>query len=109
MDSRERTIRQQMAILGARQGDPDSPASGTLFARRLRLHSELESISREAPASAPSSVVETDTVASLLATSRSVHAVRRDIAAVDAEILALQRRLSELDQILNGAPRKGRK
>ena len=41
MESPAKKLRQQLAILAAQQGDPKAPASGTLLARRQRLHEEL--------------------------------------------------------------------
>ena len=54
MEGISRTLIQEKAVLVARQGDPKSPAAGTLLARQRILHAELEAATaRQEAASRP--------------------------------------------------------
>lgn len=112
MESPAKKLRQQLAILAARQGDPESPASGTLLARRQRLNEELaradsgdQTSTLAAAPVAPMSMRGSDALG--FASRRSTSAIRRDIRIVDQEIDELQRRMKEIDRIIADAEHKG--
>ena len=110
MESPAKKLRQQLAILAARQGDPEAPASGTLLARRHRLNEELtraESGDQTSKTSSASAVAMRGGDALGFASRRSSSAIRRDIRVVDLEIDELQRRMKEIDRIIADAEHKG--
>lgn len=112
MKSLDKKVRQQMATLGARQGDPEAPASGTLYARLHRLRVELEQIETGDPVVSSGYAASpfrggTDLLSGVVS-SRSAAAVRRDIVSVEAEIESVQKRIDELDRLLTSTGRKGR-
>lgn len=106
MESRSRTLHQQRAALSARQGDPESPASGTLFARQQRLQAELAQATADQTDvhrsgggmdSARASV-------SALRRSRPTFLIQRDLWTVQKEIDAVQSEIDVIDrQILKSA------
>lgn len=108
MELPSKRLRQQRAALGARQGDPESPASGTLYARRRRLAQELESIETEQPGSSDYNPDRSShgglSVARLM---RSAIEVQRDLQALDAEIEDLQQQIDDIDRMLIRCERKG--
>jgi len=109
MELPSKKLRQQRAALGARQGDPETPASGTLYARRRRLAQELESIESEqsAPADFSLSPSRSSQVGiSLARIQRSVAEVQRDLQALDAEIEDLQQQIDAIDRVLVRCERK---
>jgi len=109
MESPAKKLRQQLAILAARQGDPESPASGTLLARRQRLNEELARADsgdqNSTLAVAAKNMRGNDALG--FASRRSTSAIRRDIRIVDQEIDDLQRRMKEIDRIIADAEHKG--
>jgi hypothetical protein len=112
MESPAKKLRQQLAILAARQGDPEAPASGTLLARRQRLHEELaRADSGEHGAGIAGAAVAGKAARGVdavgFASRRSSSAIRRDIRLVDQEIDELQRRMKEIDRIIADAEHKG--
>ena len=97
MESFSRTLTQERAILIARQGDPNSPAPGTLLARQKILHAELEASHARAASSVNQGAVA---VAATFAANRQPDQVRRDLRRVERELIALQSRLREIDQTM---------
>jgi hypothetical protein len=104
MDHPARTLYQERAALGARQGDPESPASGTLYARRRRLAEELEAIEGDQTAMAEGGsaglAVRYAGTSVMTRRRRSMSEVQRDLAVVDDEIGVLQERIDAIDRIL---------
>jgi hypothetical protein len=104
MKGSDREVHQQLAMLGARQGDPDSPASGTLFARRRRLQAELDQANFEQSGEALQQNAHGGGLAleSVLRTGhgRSADAIGRDLRRVEAEIGAVQREIDSLSRIV---------
>ena len=104
MKGSDRELHQQLAMLGARQGDPDSPASGTLFARRRRLQAELDQASLEQSGEGgyQTALGGGLAVESVLRAGhgRSVDAIGRDLRRVEAEIGAVQREIDSLSRIV---------
>jgi hypothetical protein len=111
MESPAKKLRQQLAILAARQGDPESPASGTLLARRHRLNEELaraESAEQSPASGAPIGVVEPrGGEAAGFPSRRSPSVIRRDLRVVDQEIDEIQQRIKEIDRVIAAAEHKG--
>lgn len=93
MEAVTRTLTQERAILVARQGDPKSPAPGTLLARQKILHAELEAATAQTRV-APSGL-STTPLATL--THRQADLVRRDLRRIENEIIRVQSRLREID------------
>jgi hypothetical protein len=100
-------LRQQRAALGARQGDPETPASGTLYARRRRLAQELETIVAEQGADGDSTSRGPSIGATMLRLQRSSAEVQRDLEVLDAEIEDLQQQIDAIDLQLTRTERKG--
>lgn len=100
MESPIKKLRQERAILGARQGDPELPANGTLFARRQRLQADLERAEHEELAvfgvQAPREYRQRLSSSG----ARSAVALRRDIRLVEEEIRVTQQRMDEIDRVL---------
>jgi hypothetical protein len=97
---------QQRAMLTARQGDPQAPASGTLYARRQRLANQLEAIELEEAVLTHSNVrVATRSMATIGA-FRSSSEVQRELAAVDSEIEDVQKQIDAIDRQLVRSERK---
>lgn len=94
MESLSRTLTQERAILVARQGDPKSPAPGTLLARQKILHVELEAAHKrqQIVASGLGS-----TAATAMLTQRHPDQIRRDIRRIESELIRIQNRLREID------------
>jgi predicted DNA-binding helix-hairpin-helix protein len=94
MEGLSRTLTQERAILVARQGDPKSPAAGTLLARQKILHVELESAHKrqQIVASGLGS-----TTATAMLTQRHPDQIRRDIRRIENELIRVQSRLREID------------
>jgi len=106
-ESPAKKLRQERATLGSRQGDPESPGNGTMYARRKRLSAELEQIqSRQGARQTVSSRNQFEGSANAL--SRPLHIVQRDLRLVDEEISATQQRIDEIDQLLATVEGKNR-
>ena len=100
MEGISRTLTQERAILVARQGDPKSPAPGTLLARQKILHAELEA------AHAKQTALVHAGRATAVATVRHPEQIRRDIRRIEAELIKVQSRLREIErQIASGIDR----
>ncbi|MGE0605787.1 MAG: hypothetical protein AB7O62_01585 [Pirellulales bacterium] len=109
MESRSQTLHQQRAALGARQGDPESPASGTLFARRSRLESELAlATSDDADALTPFDGGLNRAATVMVGRVRPTFLIRRDLRIVQQEIDSVQSQLDAIDRQLNKVKRKDR-
>lgn len=108
MESIVKKLRQEQAILGARQGDPEAPASGTLLARRTRLCADLERVEAELSGRASRS----GAASAVLATHRAALTLRRELNLVNDELLRTKRRIQEIDQLIAqaaGQPERCRK
>jgi hypothetical protein len=102
MKGSDRELNQQLAILGARQGDPESPASGTLYARRRRLQAELDQANLEQSgeggpegASAGGTALE-----ARVRHSRPIDTIDRELRRVEQEIGAVQREIDSISRIM---------
>lgn len=94
MEGLSRTLTQERAILVARQGDPKSPAAGTLLARQKILHGELEAaLKREQIVASGLG----STSATALLTQRHPDQIRRDLRRIEGELIRVQSRLREID------------
>jgi len=102
VESPAKKLRQQRAALGARQGDPEAPAGGTLFARRSRLQAELEQVQSEEFAHAGGSAA----VGHALARPQSL--IERDLSNVEREIANVQREIEDLDRRIKRIEPKNR-
>lgn len=91
-------LRQQRAILSAKAGDPDSPASGTLHARRQRLQADLDRAKTTEAALNDPSPVRHLVVADK--TGHSVQQLERMVKQINAEIDAVQQRIEAIDKLL---------
>ncbi|HUY92183.1 MAG TPA: hypothetical protein VMV10_25815 [Pirellulales bacterium] len=102
MKGSDRELHQQLAILGARQGDPESPASGTLYARRRRLQAELEQANLEQAGEANGKDLPTGAVALEARTrhSRPIDTIDRELRRVEQEIGAVQRQIDSISRIV---------
>ena len=109
MESRSQTLYQQRAALGARQGDSESPASGTLFARRTRLEFELaQATSDESdPHGAFDGGQHRGSIA-MLGKTRPTFLIRRDLRVVQQEIDTVQSQIDAIDRQLAKVKRKER-
>ena len=94
-------LRQRRAALGAQQGDPDSPASSTLFGRRNRLQADLDLALQQDALPAP-----TLGELSISVHGRSIHEIRHEIKNVEHEIGEVQERIDEIDRQLAKLERK---
>lgn len=104
-DSPAKRLRQERATLGSRQGDPDSPTSGTMYARRKRLAAELEQIQSWQKSSELKSSQASRRPTSI---SRPLDIVERDLRLIDEEISATQQRIDEIDQLLLAVEKKNK-
>ena len=93
MEAVTRTLTQERAILVARQGDPKSPAPGTLLARQKILHAELEAATARTRVT-PSGL---STAPAATLTHRQADLVRRDLRRIENELIRVQSRLREID------------
>lgn len=103
MESPAKKLRQQRAALGARQGDPEAPAGGTLLARRTRLRAELDQAQSEQlslDGGGRATVVN--------ALGRPVALIERDLNGVEREIATVQRQIEELDRRIKRIEPKNR-
>lgn len=101
-------LRQRRAALGAQQGDPDTPASSTLFGRRNRLQADLDSalqqddalrLHQAVPAASPSEL-------SISVHGRSPDEIRHELKEVEAEIDEVQGQIDDIDRQLAKIERK---
>lgn len=117
VESPAKKLRQERATLGSRQGDPESPTSGTMYARRKKLSAELEQIQSEqssmnvgtgksAGRNGSGRNIQTESVSTSM--HRPLQAVQRDLRLLDEEITATQQRIDEIDQILSTVEGKSR-
>jgi hypothetical protein len=93
MEGLSRTLTQERAILVAKQGDPKSPAAGTLLARQKILHVELESAHKRQQIVASG----LGSTATAMLTQRHPDQIRRDIRRIENELIRVQSRLREID------------
>lgn len=102
MKGSDRELHQQLAILGARQGDPDSPASGTLYARRRRLQAELEQANLEQVGDSGGKDLSSGGVAveARARHSRPIDAIDRELRRVEQEIGVVQREIDSIGRIM---------
>src|SRR2546423_335727 len=100
MERSNKQLLQERAILGARQGDPESPLGGTLLARQRRLRADLERVDSEngMMGHGVSAIVAPMPAAGL--SSRSRAAIERELDLVEAELAAAQHRIAEIDGLL---------
>jgi hypothetical protein len=94
MEGLSRTLTQERAILVAKQGDPKSPAPGTLLARQKILHVELEAAHKRQQIVAAGMGSSSATA---LLTQRHPDQIRRDIRRIENELIRVQSRLREID------------
>jgi hypothetical protein len=104
-ESPAKKLRQERATLGSRQGDPDSPTSGTMYARRKRLAAELEQLQNRHKSLDVGSSLSRQMTAYV---SRPMELVERDLRMVDEEISATQQRIDEIDQLLTTVEKKSK-
>ena len=102
MKGSDRELHQQLAILGARQGDPDCPASGTLYARRRRLQAELDQANLEQSGELSGEGSSRGGLAVEAPTrhSRPIDAIDRELRRVEQEIGAVQREIDSISRIV---------
>ena len=102
MKGSDREVHQQLAMLGARQGDPDCPASGTLYARRRRLQAELDQAQLEQEGEPSGEGSSRGGVADAVSTRRGrpIDAIDRELRRVEQEIGAVQREIDSLSRIV---------
>lgn len=103
MKGSDRELHQQLAILGARQGDPECPASGTLFARRRRLQAELDQANLEQSgdsSGADSSPRGGTALEARVRHSRPLDTIDRELRRVEQEIGAVQREIDSISRIM---------
>ncbi len=93
MEGLSRSLTQERAILVAKQGDPKSPAPGTLLARQKILHVELESAHKRQQIVASGM----GGTATAMLTQRHPDQIRRDIRRIENELISVQSRLREID------------
>ena len=103
-------LRQRRAMLGARQGDPESPASGTLYARQRLLQAELEALEEETLAACEPRAHATPTAGVLTRAvhRRSIEAILLDMRRVNEELVGIQQEVEEIDRLIAGVERKSR-
>jgi hypothetical protein len=94
MEGLSRTLTQERAILVAKQGDPKSPAPGTLLARQKILHVELDAAHKRQQIVAAGMG---SSAATALLTQRHPDQIRRDIRRIENELIRVQSRLREID------------
>jgi hypothetical protein len=111
MNGSDRELHQQLAILGARQGDPECPASGTLYARRRRLQAELDQANLEqaGDTSGESSPKDARAVKAPARHSRPIDAIDRELRRVEQEIGAVQREIDAIGRIMSRQKVQARK
>lgn len=102
MKGSDRELHQQLAILGARQGDPESPASGTLYARRRRLQAELDqaNLEQSGDSGAEGSPKGGTALEARVRHSRPIDAIDRELRRVEQEIGAVQREIDSISRIM---------
>jgi hypothetical protein len=102
MKGSDRELHQQLAILGARQGDPECPASGTLFARRRRLQAELDqaNLEQSGESGAESSPRGGTALEARVRHSRPIDTIDRELRRVEQEIGAVQREIDSISRIM---------
>ena len=88
-----RTLIQEKAILVARQGDPKSPAPGTLLARQRILNAEIELAMKRFDQGAHAF----NPVSGTPYAHRHPELIRRDIRRIEKELNKVQDRLREID------------
>lgn len=109
MESRSQTLHQQRAALGARQGDPENPASGTLHSRRIRLESELaQATSHEENRQASFDHSARRGGGVMTRSPRPTFLIRRDLRLVQQELEAVQAEIDTIDKQLSKNKRKDR-
>jgi uncharacterized protein (DUF3084 family) len=108
VESPAKKLRQERATLGSRQGDPESPSSGTMYARRKKLSAELEQIQSEQTSWNSGSGRHAQTESVSAPPHRPLYAVQRELRILDEEITATQNRIDEIDEILSTVEGKGR-
>lgn len=108
MNQPAKTLCQQRATLTARQGDPQAPASGTLYARRRRLAHQLEAMEVVEAALSPEFALQISNRSAVASSTmyRSSSEVQRELAAVDREINDLQQQIDAIDRQLVRGERK---
>jgi hypothetical protein len=97
MESPVKRLYQRRAILGARCGDPESPASGTLLARKRRLEDELQDVEVREIAELAAAISGNGGGLAVAMTKRTLSAIQRDMQRVEREIDDLSREIERLD------------
>jgi len=109
MESPTKKLYQQRAVLRAQQGDPDAPASGTLYARRHRLEAELRQV-RVQEAAALDPVLgqrqHANLSGNILMQRRSALTIEGDLKRVQREIDSLQEQIEDVDSKIKQTERK---
>ncbi|HVW35965.1 MAG TPA: hypothetical protein VHB99_01630 [Pirellulales bacterium] len=102
MKGSDRELNQQLAILGARQGDPESPASGTLYARRRRLQAELDqaNLEQSGDGGLEGASVGGTALEARVRHSRPIDTIDRELRRVEQEIGAVQREIDSISRIM---------
>ena len=96
-------------MLGARLGDQESPASGTLYARQRLLQSELEALEEESLASVGARGRGTSVaLAPRTGHRRPIEDILLDMRRVNEELSAIQREMEEIDGVIASVERKAR-
>jgi len=102
----------QRAVLRAQQGDPDAPASGTLYARRHRLETELRQV-RVQEAAALDPVLgqrqQANLSSSILMQKRSAIMLEGDLKSVQRELDSIQTQIDDVDSQIKLTERKNRR
>lgn len=112
MESPTKKLYQQRAVLKAQQGDPEAPASGTLYARRHRLEAELRQVRvQEAAALDPilGQRQQANLSGNILMQRRSAMMIERDLRFVQREIDVLQEQIDDVDTQIKQTERKNRR
>jgi hypothetical protein len=101
MEAVSRTLTQERAILVAKQGDPKSPAPGTLLARQKILHAELEAAHARTRQLASGQLSPQAN-----AQFRQADQIRRDIRRIEQDLIRVQNRLREIDAEVSASAEK---
>ncbi len=112
MESPTKKLYQQRALLKAQQGDPESPASGTLYSRRQRLEQELERTRLQEAAALDPVLGQrqyANSATGVLAKRRSSSVIEQDLRTVQAEIDRLQLEIDEVDTLIKKTERRTRR
>jgi hypothetical protein len=96
VESQARRLRQERAILTARQGDAQLPASGTLLAHRNRLKAELQRADDERTLARQ----HTLDAGGMVFLARPTAAIQRDIRRVEDELDVVKRKIMMIDAII---------